>query len=266
MIARASTARCFWPPERSLGYLSTNCAAGASPTRSSASATGCSQLGRGRRRARGSAADRPTAVADRHRRVQRRVRVLEDDLQPPAQRPELGLAESRVISSPLELDRPAVAATRPSSVRPSVVLPRARLADDAEHLAAAELEADTPSTAFTDPASWPRRRSTNEPRSGEVRAAGRGPRAAASPLGGLAVPSGLLRDRDLPALERLASPPSGISSSGPCSQQRDALAAGAWPHLDRVLLRRRPASRSGSAGGSGTPAAGRSDSAARPGM
>ena len=39
MIARAITARCFCPPERSDGYLSMNCSAGASPTVSSASAT-----------------------------------------------------------------------------------------------------------------------------------------------------------------------------------------------------------------------------------
>ena len=39
MIARAITARCFWPPERSEGYFVRNRSTGASPTRSSASAT-----------------------------------------------------------------------------------------------------------------------------------------------------------------------------------------------------------------------------------
>jgi hypothetical protein len=39
MMARAITARCFWPPERSDGYLSMNCSAGARPTVSRASAT-----------------------------------------------------------------------------------------------------------------------------------------------------------------------------------------------------------------------------------
>src|ERR1039458_124541 len=34
MIARARTARCFWPPERSLGYLRRNRSTGTRPTRS----------------------------------------------------------------------------------------------------------------------------------------------------------------------------------------------------------------------------------------
>ena len=39
MIARAITARCFWPPERSAGYLSTNRSTGDRPTRSRDAAT-----------------------------------------------------------------------------------------------------------------------------------------------------------------------------------------------------------------------------------
>ena len=87
MIARAITARCFCPPERSDGYLSMNCSAGASPTVSSTSATRCRYSFAG-----GELVDlqrMPDGLLDRHRRVERRVRILEDDLHAPTQRPEL---------------------------------------------------------------------------------------------------------------------------------------------------------------------------------
>ena len=85
MIARAITARCFCPPERSPGYFSMNCSAPARarparappPTRRRSSSLS--------ETSRGSAAGR-RRLPDRHRRVQRRMRVLEDDLHPPPQR------------------------------------------------------------------------------------------------------------------------------------------------------------------------------------
>ena len=77
--------------------------------------------------------------------------------------------------------------------------------------------------------------------------------------------SRLLRDRDLARARAARCRPPGSRSSGPWSQQRDALAAARSATSIGSLARRRPASRSGSAGGSGTPAADRSGSAARPG-
>ncbi len=46
-IARAMTARCFWPPDSSVGYFAVNRAAGARPTRSSAASTACGAIAAG---------------------------------------------------------------------------------------------------------------------------------------------------------------------------------------------------------------------------
>ena len=263
MIARASTARCFWPPERSVGYLSANCDAGARPTRSSASAT---------RRSRSAlpvgdpveaqrVADRG---ADRHRRVQRCVRVLEDDLQPPAKRAHLGLAEPGDLLA-LELDAAAGRLDQPEQGPAQRRLARARLADEPEDLAVAKVEADPVDGG--DRSGLPAAEAVDE------RAADRvvgvqvadldqrlGLRRRASSQASITPPPRSRSRRARAARCR----PRGISSSGPCSQQ-----ATRWPprrvDLERLALRRRPASRSGSAGGSGSPAAGRSGPAAPPG-
>ena len=46
-MARAITARCFWPPESSDGYLGPNRSTGASPTRSNARRTRSSRCSAG---------------------------------------------------------------------------------------------------------------------------------------------------------------------------------------------------------------------------
>ena len=93
MIARAITARCFWPPERSDGYLSMNCSAGARPDALERRRPPAARTRRDLREPWISQrmADR---LLDRHRRVQRGVRVLEDDLHAPAERAELALAQT----------------------------------------------------------------------------------------------------------------------------------------------------------------------------
>ena len=63
---------------------------------------------------------------------------------------------------------PPVAGTSPSSVRPSVVLPDAGLADQARAPRRARRSKLTPSTAFTEPASRPRSRSTKRAAQREV--------------------------------------------------------------------------------------------------
>ena len=81
-------------------------------------------------------------LRDRHRRVQRRVRILEDDLHPPAHEPAARARDSPVISWPSKSTLPPVARTSPSSVRPERRLAAARLADEPEHLALAQVERD----------------------------------------------------------------------------------------------------------------------------
>ncbi len=78
---------------------------------------------------------------DRVARVQRRVRVLEDHLHPPAQRPHLALAQVRDVGA-VEADRAAgrlvQAQQRPADRR----LAAARLADEPERLAALDRQRD----------------------------------------------------------------------------------------------------------------------------
>ena len=83
-------------------------------------------------------ADEPT---DRVPRVQRRERVLEDHLHPPAQRAQLALAEGRDVVA-VEDDSPAVGAYRRSKRAADRRLAAPGLADEAERLAAADREGD----------------------------------------------------------------------------------------------------------------------------
>src|SRR4029079_7146670 len=77
--------------------------------------------------------------ADRHRRIERRVRVLEDDLHPPSQRPQLRLAATVQLLA-VEPDRARRRLDEPEQGPAERRLARPRLADEAEHLAAAEVE------------------------------------------------------------------------------------------------------------------------------
>ena len=83
----------------------------------------------------------PTDCLDRHRRVQGRMRILEDDLHPPPVVAQLALAQLRDVAA-LEHDaalgRPDEAQQRPAERR----LAAARLADEPQHLALAEVERD----------------------------------------------------------------------------------------------------------------------------
>ena len=69
------------------------------------------------------------------------MRVLEDDLHPLPQRPQLGLPATGHLLA-LEPDRARRRRDQPEQGPPERRLARPRLADDAEHLAATQVEAD----------------------------------------------------------------------------------------------------------------------------
>ena len=80
-------------------------------------------------------------VADGHARVERRVRVLEDDLQLAPHLAHLLAAERRQLA-PVEADRAAGRLEQPQDAVAGRGLARAGLADEAERLALPDLEAD----------------------------------------------------------------------------------------------------------------------------
>jgi hypothetical protein len=81
------------------------------------------------------------AVTDRRPRVQARIGVLEDDLHPPSIRLERGALDRRDVRS-IELDPARRGVEEPQDHPPDRGLAAARLAHQAEGLAAADLEAD----------------------------------------------------------------------------------------------------------------------------
>ena len=81
------------------------------------------------------------AVADRRPRVEAGVGVLEDDLHPPAVGLEVGALERRELGA-VELDRPGGRLDEPQDEPTDGRLAAARLADQAERLAAPDVEAD----------------------------------------------------------------------------------------------------------------------------
>ena len=81
-------------------------------------------------------------VADRHPRVQRRVRVLHDHLDVAAQPAQLASRTSRTCPGPRSTAVPAVGFSRPHQQLGQRGLAAAGLADDAERLALLQLEAD----------------------------------------------------------------------------------------------------------------------------
>jgi hypothetical protein len=80
-------------------------------------------------------------LRDGHRRVERRVGVLEDDLRLPAQRAELPLRHLRDLA-PFELHTSLGRLDEPEDGAPEGRLAASGLADEAEHLAAPELDRD----------------------------------------------------------------------------------------------------------------------------
>ena len=79
--------------------------------------------------------------AYRHARIERLRRLLEDELDAPAQvaRADVAPAPHR---APIEADLPPVGSIRPSTQRPIVVLPEPDFADQCQRLAARDREAD----------------------------------------------------------------------------------------------------------------------------
>ena len=80
------------------------------------------------------------ALPDRRPRVERGVRVLEDDLHPPPVRLEFAALDRRDVGS-VELDRAGRGLDQPQQQPPDRGLARARLANEPERLAATDLEA-----------------------------------------------------------------------------------------------------------------------------
>src|SRR4029079_3783596 len=81
------------------------------------------------------------AVADRRSWVERRVRILEDDLHPPPVRLELRAGQLRDVLA-LDEDLAAVRLCRAKQDAADRRLPAARLTDQADGLAAVDREAD----------------------------------------------------------------------------------------------------------------------------
>ena len=112
---------------------------GSKPTTSSSSRTRGSAVA-----ARADAVHRERLgddVADGHARVERRVRVLEDDLHLAPHLPHLLAAERRQLP-PVEPDRAAGRLEQAEDAVPGGGLARAGLADEPERLALPDLEAD----------------------------------------------------------------------------------------------------------------------------
>ena len=246
MIARARTARCFWPPERSLGYLRRKRSTGTSPTRSSASRRRASSPGARRGRCRGSerVAD---GVADGHRRVERGVRVLEDELHPLAQRPEVPFGQVRRSSGRRARSSRRSTWTRDSTARQSVVLPLPDSPTSPSTSPRCSWKL-TPSTAFTDPVSRPStrwRKSAAQPEV-DLHAADvekhRGCREVR-----------LRRQRRSPLAR--AAPGRRVSGGRPVRAASTRRGGPAAPPCRSARRRHRPASPRGSAGGSGIPKA-----------
>ena len=83
----------------------------------------------------------PDRLPDRHRRVQRRVRILEDDLHPAPVFAQLALVQLRDVAV-LEDDAAVGGADETEQRPPESRLAAAGLADEPEHLALPEVERD----------------------------------------------------------------------------------------------------------------------------
>ena len=209
MIARAITTRCFWPPDRSEGYFSMNCSGGSSPTIESVSAT------RLRRSARvpslwiwsGCSTSCWTVIAGFSEAcgswkmicISRRSRA------------QLALVHLRDLA-PLELDAAFRRRDEPEDRPAERRLPAARLADEPQDLAAPQVDRDVVHGAYVPGLA------TEDPR-------GKAPadRVVRLQAADRDEDVGLSQASSAIAISSRSSgscPPSGISSSGPWSQQR----------------------------------------------
>ncbi len=170
-----------------------------------------------------------------------------------------------VISSPSKTTLPARRPDEPEQRPAERRLPAARLADEPEHLALAEVERDVVDRLAPGPPRGRCSRSSEaapdrvvrlQAADGDERAVGRSRSAAAAA-------SGFLGNGDLLSLERARAALG--DSRRRAVQPAEHAAVLAEADLDRVALRRTRASRRGSADGTGSRAAGRSGSAARRG-
>ena len=186
-------------------------------------------------------------LAHRHARIERRIGVLEDDLHALAHRRPSRSRLSSARSTPSKRISPAVGSSSRSTSRPERRLSAARLADQAQRLAALDVERDVVDRAHH---AWAAQES-----------------AAATGKNLLAC-----------LMSRMASAPSARSSRPPwrrCSPRAPAGPAPRFPRRDgrqRGARARPPRTadprgtfrwRTGSAGGSGSPRAAPAGSAAR---
>ena len=139
MIDLAITALCFCPPERSEGYFVHELLRRGEPDRLERLGDPAAALLRAPDPVN---LERMTdRLLDRHRGVERRVRVLEDDLHLPPDCAKLALGHARDLAS-LELDAPLGRLDEPEQRSAERGLAAPRLADEPEHLALAKLERD----------------------------------------------------------------------------------------------------------------------------
>src|SRR5581483_7438731 len=151
-------------------------------------------------------------LRDRHRRVERRVRILEDDLHPPAHEPPVVLAQPGDLA-PLELDTPGGRRHETEQGAAQRRLPTAGLADEPEHLALAQIERHVVDRAHRctgladEPVEEapPDRVVRLQPPDGDEHLVVRAHASSAIAICWRSIGT---------------VPPSGISVSGPCSQQR----------------------------------------------
>ena len=262
MIARAITARCFWPPDRSRGYFGQEQLDRRQPDLLEGVDDPPAQL-----LALGDAVD-PQRVPDRlldgHRRVERGVGVLEDHLQVAcgaraAPAAELGDDRSPRSGRGRRSRRRCWAPGRAARGRACVLpLPDSRRPGRAPRRGRSVRL--TPSTALTVPALAGRTGATSAPPcSSKCTDRSRMSRIGSSASSAAEI-SGFVGNADLLLSSSGSYQPVGIRSVRPSSQHSTPLPSVAA--VDRVAGRRRPSSRPGSAGGTGSPAAGRRGPAA----
>ena len=146
--ARAIATRCRCPPESWSGRRRPN--DGSRPTSSSSCGT---RPAAPRARLAAQEVERlGDDRVDRHHRIERVARILEDHLHAAAVLPRDAAVPADLERAPLEDDRAAGAIGQPEQQAGDRRLPRPRLADQAERLAREDLERDTVDRAQVAPA------------------------------------------------------------------------------------------------------------------
>ena len=256
MIARAITTRCFWPPDRSRGYLVRKSSTGDRPTRSRASIT----LGRR------SAADfmpwtrsaSPTASSTVIAGLSAALGSWKTICTCAADLREARARLSSAMSSPSKTIEPVVAGTSPSSARPSVDLPLPLSPTRPTTSPRPERQVHVRRTAFTVPVSRPNSRAKLPPRSPKCT-----DRSLMSMMVSVAV-SGFVGNAQLLLLQRLGAALAGSAPRAPPASTRP---------VPRRVARRRPGSAyghtciaSGHRGWKRQPSGGSTRSGGAPGM